>query len=96
MTSGAPVPGPEVPVVGAAAASDRAAAWTWCFEDAAGLDLVAAGSVQESPAFARRFDAEVWLGARWRGLARAGVARAGLRRAGGPVGAPLVLPLERL
>ena len=69
----------------------RGAAWTWRLEDLAGQDLARRGSVAEPPAFARRFDAEVWLGARWRELAREGVARAVLRRGADDVGAPLAL-----
>lgn len=96
MTSEASAPGPGVPVVGDGFVTDRAAAWSWHLEDADGRDLVAARTLGEPPAFARRFDAEVWLGARWRGLARGGVARAGLRRGDHLVGEPLELPLERL
>lgn len=85
----------QAPAGGGAPVADRASAWSWRLTGGTGVDAVGAGLVQEPPAFARRFDAEVWLGARWRSLATAGVERCVLRRGGTDVGAPLVLPVER-
>ncbi|MBD9700227.1 hypothetical protein IGS67_12135 [Flavimobilis sp. GY10621] len=85
----------QAPAAGGAPVADRASAWSWRLGGREGVDAVAAGMVQEPPAFARRFDAEVWLGARWRSLATSGVERCVLQRGGTDVGAPLPLPVER-
>lgn len=76
--------------------ADKVSAWSWRLEGAAGEDAVATGAARTPPAFARRFDAEVWLGARWRSLAAAGVTRCVLQRGGSDVAAPLPLPRTHL
>ncbi|MGP7961132.1 hypothetical protein ACTVCO_10045 [Sanguibacter sp. A247] len=80
------------PLGASVAPGEGAAAWSWRFADGAGADASAAGVVQVSPAFARRFDAELWFGARWRVFARAGVVSATLLRGGVVAGRPLPLP----
>ena len=61
--------------------------WTWEFlgPDDAVRDHPA------SPAFTSRFDAEAWLGERWRGLAEQSVSSARLRHRGREAAPPLPL-----
>lgn len=73
-----------------------ARAWGWRLEDAAGRDLAGQGAVPPAAAFTRRFDAEHWLGERWRDLARAGVVRAVPLHGGEVGGRPVDLPADRL
>ncbi len=65
---------------------DRAA-WTW--ELLGPDDVVLERPV--SPVFTSRFDAEAWLGERWRALARDGVSAARLLLRGAEVAPPLPL-----
>ena len=60
-------------------------AWVWQFENVDGSSTAA----PVSPAFPIQFDAEEWLGARWREFAAAGLATARLFFAGAQVGAAL-------
>lgn len=63
------------------------AAWAWVL-------LGAGGGVLDqpiSPAFANRFDAELWLGEHWRHLAEQGVAAVRLLDHGQPAGPDLPL-----
>lgn len=61
-------------------------AWTWTFLDAAG-----APHAVEAPEAHSRFDAELWLGEKWRALAADGAAAAVLHKDGVAVGAPVAL-----
>lgn len=61
--------------------------WTW---ELLGPDDVPREH-PSSPAFASRFDAEAWLGERWRGLAEQRVVSARLLHRGRPVAPPLPL-----
>lgn len=61
--------------------------WQWVLRDEQGAAVPGAAS----PAFSARFDAEVWLGERWRTLAQNGAHDAELRHAGTVVGRPVRL-----
>jgi hypothetical protein len=49
------------------------------------------GSAPPEPVFTSRFDAEQWLGERWRDLAAQGVVQVTLLHEGEPVAAPIDL-----
>jgi len=61
--------------------------WQWVVHDSQGRVLAGPAA----PAFSSRFDAEVWLGERWRTLAAGGAAQAQLCHAGQAVGSPVPL-----
>lgn len=61
--------------------------WRW---ELLGVDEVVLAQ-PVSPAFASRFDAEAWIGERWRALAAQGVAFARLLHRGVAVAPPLPL-----
>jgi hypothetical protein len=61
--------------------------WEWILADGAGRRL----EPNRSPVFTSRFDAEQWLGERWRTLAAEGAASAQLVHDGTPVAASMEL-----
>ncbi|GAB2474277.1 hypothetical protein [Xylanimonas ulmi] len=61
--------------------------WEWALVDEAGALLDPA----LSPVFTTQYDAEEWLGERWRSLAAGGAVEARLLHDGAPATAPLPL-----
>jgi hypothetical protein len=62
--------------------------WEWRFEDEAGHAV----DRPTSPVFDARYDAEEWLGDRWRALAADGVRVAQLLHEGAAVGPAVPIP----
>jgi hypothetical protein len=62
--------------------------WEWAFDAADGHSL----DQPVSPVFANQYDAEQWIGERWRTLATRGVHTARLLNDGAPAAPALVLP----